>query len=386
MDETAAGKIPGFLTLAMDVSAVGCAAFACLTYGTNDVLFFKPYAVTLRENGVRDLYANGARLLERHPALSERMSHPPAIFRLLRMPQFASGAFQAPFQTLFQLVTSITHLASVLALRRLLSSVEAAWFALCPAALFIAGFQGNTDPIVVACLLWAIYLAETGDHPFGCGGLVALARSVKLWPRMLVPAVLLSLPKWRERWALAVGLGGGILLLSEPYLFQTPGPIWRSGFGYRSYSGLWGIAKFSLEYQAFGVLVSLAAVLAVTISTWVAGSRVYRIVATSIASFLRFPQGVGVQCLAWRLPFCFLFDSPVRIAIYVGSTVFVASIYTSGSGGSPWYSADSLATGFSYPEATLSFSFVSWSVLAAALLIGGCRGLSAAKRVWTPKL
>src|SRR5207253_10747182 len=63
--------------------AVGL-TLASLTYGTNDILFFKSYAVKASSSGVADLYREGAPLVEFHPEWNEQMAHPPGVIHIWR--------------------------------------------------------------------------------------------------------------------------------------------------------------------------------------------------------------------------------------------------------------------------------------------------------------
>ena len=56
---------------------------ALSTYGTNDVLFFKSYAVKAARTGVASLYRDGAQVVEFHTDDVEPMATPPGMIHVL---------------------------------------------------------------------------------------------------------------------------------------------------------------------------------------------------------------------------------------------------------------------------------------------------------------
>ena len=63
----------------------------------------------------------------------------------------------------------------------------------------VAGFHGNTDPIMVSLLLLSVYLVETGRGEWLAGAAFGMAMNIKILPLLLAPAALLSLPGTRRR-------------------------------------------------------------------------------------------------------------------------------------------------------------------------------------------
>ena len=69
--------------------------------------------------------------------------------------------------------------------------------ALCPPSIMISGFHGNSDPVMIFCVLLSIYLLEKQKAPVLSGLVFGLALSVKVVPLIFVPAFLLYLSTFR---------------------------------------------------------------------------------------------------------------------------------------------------------------------------------------------
>jgi hypothetical protein len=97
------------------------------------------------------------------------------------------------------------------------------------------------------------------------------------------------------------------------------------------------------------------------------GVRLYGLVGASIASFLVFTPGFGVQYLAWILPFCLLLGWRTVVGLYAVSSAFLFITYTQWSGGLPWYFADLLRPGAGRSALVLYAASVCWLVLLLGL-------------------
>jgi len=342
---TAAGSrtdtaIPARLMIALAISATACLALASLTYGTNDVLYFQSFVAKAAHDGTGALYRDGAKLIAYHPEAIAPMTHPPAILAPLAGLQYLENVSRIPFHFWFRLVTTIAHLVSGLFVWRLMSAKAAIYYLLCPAAIMIAGFHGNTDPLVVAVLLACIYAAER-KCPAWSGVLFAIACSIKVWPLFLVPAFGLGLETWRARLRFCVSAAAVAAVLTVPYLFGDSEAILSNLLGYHGAGGMWGLSQLSW-YVRVGVPVTFSAIAALVVYLRVRRASLSYMIGSSIILFLVLTPGFSVQYLAWILPFCFLFGSQVTGAVYATSSVFLAIVYTYWSGGLPWYFADSL--------------------------------------------
>jgi len=274
--------------------AVGL-TLASLTYGTNDVLFFKSYAVKASSSGVAALYREGAPLVEFHPEWNEQMAHPPGVIRIWQATLSVEQHTGVPFRFWFRVLTILAHALTAGALYRMLGARCATAFVLCPAAIVIAGFHGNSDPIVVAFLIWAVYGAEAGWRPTVTGLLFAAACSVKVWPLFLIPAFCLRLPTWRQRAAFLASTAAGGLAFGAPYTFQFPVLIAKTVFGYRSIGGWWGLSGFIPGYDHFGTPLAFTAVALISVYLHRAGWRLHEVTGGAIALFLVLTPGLNAS-------------------------------------------------------------------------------------------
>jgi hypothetical protein len=231
----------------------------------------------------------------------------------------------------------------------------------------IAGFHGNSDPLIVALLLASVYAAECKDRSALSGVLYGMALSIKVWPLFLVLAFMLGLKTWRARLSFGALALATAATLAFPHILAGPKLIISTVFGYRSISGWWGLSLLP-SYVRIGVPFTFTAIAIAVVYLRKRNASLSYMVGSSIIVFLVLTPGFGVQYLAWILPFCFLFGDQVTCAVYATSSVFLAVIYTYWSGGIPWYFADSLRqhSGF---EVVFCFAAVCWVTLVASAVM-----------------
>jgi uncharacterized membrane protein len=274
---------------------------------------------------------------------------------------------RVPFRVWFRILTMLAHVLTAGALYRILGARAATAFVLCPAAIMIAGFHGNSDPIVVAFLIWAVYGAEAGWQPSLTGLLFAAACSVKVWPLFLIPAFCFHLANWRQRAAFLTTATVAGLVFGAPYAFQFPTLIATNVFGYRGLSGWWGLSALFAGYEHFGTPLAFAAVALISFYLHRTGFRLYGVVGGAIAVFLVFTPGFGVQYLAWLLPFSFFLGWRLVASFYAVSTALLVAAYTHWSGGFPWYFADSFRPDW-LTWMMLDIAKVCWLVLVIGVI------------------
>jgi hypothetical protein len=359
-------EMPGPMMAALLISAMECLALAAMTYGTSDVLFFQSYAVKAAHDGATALYRDGANLVAYHPDHVERMAHPPAMLDLWEAVQYVEKASGIPFRFWFRLLTIIANLVSAVFVWKLATAKAAIFYVLCPAAIMIAGFHGNSDPLIVAALLASVYAAECKGRSALSGVLYGVALSMKVWPLFLILAIMLGLKTWRARFCFGTLALATVAALALPHILTNPRLIISSVFGYRSISGWWGLSLLP-SYVHIGVPLTFAAIAVAAVYLRKRNASLSYMTGSSIILFLVLTPGFGVQYLAWVLPFCFLFGNHVVLGVYATSSAFVAVTYTFYSGGIPWYFADALIrhSGF---EVVICFGAVCWIVLAASAM------------------
>jgi len=356
-------SMPLPLMAALILSAILCLALASMTYGTNDIAFFQSYVAKAAHDGTAALYRSGASLVAYHPDYVEPMAHPPAMLTLWTGIQYVENLSGIPFRFWFRLLTTIAFLASAVFVWKLATSKAAIYYALCPAAIMIAGFHGNSDPLIVALLLASVYAAERKGRAALSGVLYGMALSIKVWPLFLVLAFGLGLKTWRDRLYFGAAALASVTTLAFPHILAGPWLIISTVLGYRSRILCdWGLSRWPL-YVRIGVPVAFTAIAIAVVYLRRRHSSLSCMAASSIIIFLILTPGFGVQYLAWILPFCFLFGGRVTSAVYAASSAFVAVIYTHLSDGIPWYFADALRQ-HSGSKIVMFFAGLCWIVLA----------------------
>jgi|GEM_PF-3637806 len=270
-----------------------------------------------------------------------------------------------PFQSLFRTITVFAHFVAVLGLWQMLGRLPAAAYALCPPAVLIAGFHGNTDPILIAFLIWAVHAAERQWPSWLVGLLFAASASIKVWPLLLAPMFLLSLPNWRSRVAFSAATTAGVVGYGLPFTIQFPALLIERVLGYRSLKGWWGLSALVPGYDDFGLPIAFGGVLIFTWLCWRRGVRLYATVGLCVGWFLVTTTGFGVQYWIWLLPFCLLWGKQRYLALFAVSTLLLVVYYTHLSGGFPWHFADMLRPGASQSWLVVYTATVAWLTLAA---------------------
>lgn len=335
--------MPRRLLIALIIAALLCLSLASLTYGTNDVLFFQSYVAKAGHDGIAALYRDGARLIGYHPQYVEPMAHPPAMLTLWTGVQHCEDWTGVPFRFWFRLLTVAAFLASIILVWKMATVNAAVYYALCPAAIMVSGFHGNSDPLIVAALLAAVYALECKARPGLAGVCFGIALSIKVWPLFLLLAFMFGVETWRSRLRFSAAALLTVTALAFPTILADPRLIITTVLGYRSRIICeWGLSRWSW-YMPIGVPFAFTAIALANIYLRKQRASLSRMVGSSILVFLVLTPGFGVQYLAWILPFCFVFGPRVTAAVYAAASVFLAAIYTYWSGGIPWYFADALS-------------------------------------------
>ena len=219
----------------------------------------------------------------------------------------------------------VTALVYVLAGRDK-GGLRAFQYACTPIAIFVSAVHGQMEPL---CLLFAVgaFVAlrrGDGSRAVLAGVLIGLAISVKTWPVLFLPALLLALPSWaaRLRLLLAAASVGFVLLLTMPLTVGTPFDelprVVAAIAGYSPAGGTWGWSSVlfvyfpydpvSFETSTFWAVVgrigSVAALFAAAVAVWWWRRADPVVVAgASSSAFLVTTAGFGAQYLVWPVPF-----------------------------------------------------------------------------------
>jgi 4-amino-4-deoxy-L-arabinose transferase-like glycosyltransferase len=371
--------------LALALASLGAkAVVAWTTTGTDDALFWRVFADTVRRVGPIDIYS------ERLPV---RFNHPPPIGWLLAGLNRLTD-LGLPFRFLIRMPASLADVGTVFVvfelLRRRISPrvafAAAAVLAVNPVLFAISGFHGNTDSVFVFLVLLGVLLLADLDKPVLAGVALAAALGVKLVP-IVVALVMLAAAVRRGRGVpFSTAVGAAVLASWLPALLREYPAMKANVFGYDGQQGDWGVGAVlrglglpgALDVYAGPGRYVVIAVAALPAAYWVwrRPEDLPAAVGLSLVTLLALSPAFGPQYLAWPLAAGMLL-SPLAAAVYslVAGTV-LAVFYTQWSGGFPWdWAHPQRAT-----RTDLILLFGAWLVLVVWSAVG-MRRLALAVRV-----
>jgi uncharacterized membrane protein len=213
--------------------------------------------------------------------------------------------------------------------------------ALCPASIMISGFHGNSDPVMIFCVLLSIYLLEKQKAPVLSGLVFGLALSVKVVPLIFVPAFLLYLSTFRARAIFIVTAVAVFVLGAIPYVLMDPRIIAVKVFGYSSYYGVWGWTRFlstvlgqtssshpsgvHATLNVAGKILLLVSICALCFWMNNRKERPSLFIQCGVVTFLFMvlTPGFGIQYLSWCIPFVLVLGIWPALIFYLTSAVFL---------------------------------------------------------------
>lgn len=347
---------------------------AATTLGTNDMLTWQRFALTIDRIGVLGMYALPA---------SARWNHPPLAGYTAQAALVMARGIDAPFSLVFRSLTVVAEGASLWMLWRFLRErgpktalLGVTIYASSPAAILVSGFHGNFEPVVAALIMASAYLAERG-RPFAAGLALGAAIDMKLIPVVLAPVLLAHQASDRRRLRTLVGLVAGL----APFfltLALAPTGFAEHVFGYSPMLANWGLISVARllagipatmvvhpgEMPLAEVLGRCLVAVSVICVSWLAWRNREREVAyfyaLGLALFLVFVPGFGVQWTALIGPV--LAASSWRWGALWGwlAGAFVGSVYlafwTGSRVGLSWFTTE-------LPPASAWVGFAAWSSL-----------------------
>ncbi len=361
------------------------------TYGTNDMLFYEAYwKKSIEPDGGAGLYRDGIELRQngrvyRH----EHYMNPPFVIHWMRLAGWCADRTNLGFQFWMRLPSIVADAGILILCWFLVRPASArtlfafALLALSPVSILVSGFHGSTDSVMILFVLATLWLLEKGSH-FPLAGLaMGMSLNVKIWPVILIPAILAWVPCWRRR---AVFSGCCVLAFaigSTPFLWQAPGLVWERVFGYGSVYGVWGLSRLMSwisaatgvdlfnEFFRFAGPYMVAGGMAL-LGLWMARrfprSPLVMRLGLVACLFLVLTPGFGLQYLAWVAPWGVLLGPEALLLVQFAGTLFLVSVYNYWSDTFPWYLANSLVKG-TWRHATIFYEILCWgSILVLALL------------------
>jgi hypothetical protein len=356
---------------------------ALSSFGCQDMLFWHRFLYNLQQFGTFGLYH---RLWY--------FNHPPAMVHLLAFLGWVAAATRISFAFWMRLPAILADVGSLLLVVRLLPAAPGGrretalvLLALAPASLMIAGFHGNTDPLMIFLVVAAVCAAakESAARAAWAGLLFGLALGVKAAALILVAPLFFWWRTWRARGSFAAAVGATVVAASSPAIWRDPVFIAQRVLGYGSTAGVWGLTDLRDQVSlALGTahrpaevftgtqylwwrLILLAALAG--LAAWLNLRRLrpplYLSCGLVMALFLLFTPGFGVQYLAWLIPW-------VPGAGWLATLVFDATsgwylfrFYASGADGFPWLTSAGENTDLVRAAALacwLAIAWVSWAL------------------------
>ena len=356
------------------VALAAKAVTAWTTTGTDDALFWRVFADTVRRVGPVEIYSEH---------LIVRYNHPPPIGWLLAgLNQLTDLGL--PFRFLIRLPASLADVGTTFVvfelLRRRMSLrgafAAAALVAVNPVLFAISGFHGNTDSVFVLFVLLAVWLLVDVHRPALAGLALAAALGVKLVPVVVGLALLAAAVRRGRAVPFTAAAGAAVLASWLPAVLREYPAMRANVFGYNGQAGEWGVGAVLRGLGATGALdvfagpgryvVVAVAALPAAYWAWRRPEDLPAAVGLSLVTFLTLSPAFGPQYLVWPLAAGTLL-SPVVAAVYsvVAGTVLVV-FYTQWSGGFPW--------DWAHPQRSTRSDLIlllgAWLVLVAWSVVG----------------
>ncbi|MDA2929807.1 glycosyltransferase 87 family protein [Acidobacteria bacterium AH-259-O06] len=298
---------------------------SALSEGSDDIRYWQQFAESISQHGLYQLYVT-----------NPLFNHPPLMGYLAAGSLWLSQWLDAPFSFFFKFpvivaeVLSAVIVGSIWARRRgkmggALAMFLYAW-AIGP--ILFSGFHGNTDSLCAFLALLAVFLIEEKRRHFAGGLALAAAINVKLIPLLLLLPLISSYRSGPDLRRFVGGLSFFVLPLIPPLMYGGQS-FYQNVFNYTSHINYWGVQWFLLVamdlfwlghfprvafllhnmtiwYGNYGRVLVLCLILALSIYAYlISRYNRYELAAISLAVFLVFAPGFGIQYLAIIAPFLF---------------------------------------------------------------------------------
>jgi hypothetical protein len=258
------------------------------------------------------------------------------------------------FMQLNAIVAAVAGFTTAALLARLRPGWRPLIFALGPPLVFYA-FQ-NWDLLAVALVVGALYLLLDRQHPFAAGVSLGLGAAVKVFPALLLPALILAVraPGRRFRpgplgWRVAAGFVAG-LAVPNVVLYGLSREAWKYFFTFQAErfpnpETSWFLAFRHLSGSPFvdaswnewypSLVNGLSVGMFLVIGGWIVvressrpAVRPYRLALAITATFLLTVKVFSPQYMLWLLPFLVLVELRVALimALFITDFAVLAAI------------------------------------------------------------
>jgi hypothetical protein len=325
----------------------------------------------LRTTGAEELYRNGTAVtIDGREVGRLVMNHPPFSLHLLQVWGALAGWTGLTLGFWMRFTCAVADAVVVWLVWRMPSRAREEWaavllVALAPAAILVSGFHGNTDPIMIAFVVAAVYLLESGAPAAVAGAAFGVACSVQVWPLVLVPALLLSMRPWRAKAAFSASAAATAFVIGLPWIVPAAPQIISKVLGYSSMSGWWGLTYvLPVAYRPGVGTLMWAGVAAAQAWMHERVQSLYAQCAVVSALFLLLASGFGPQYLAWVVPFTAAAGWLCMLPFSIASACYLLGLYTAWSHG--WLGfAD--ANPYGIPLWVYRAGLLSWASLAVII-------------------
>jgi hypothetical protein len=363
------------IALAMAIALSLKLTLALTTYGTNDVDTWEHFLEALQEVG-------GAGVYYRYNVFN----HPPFVLHLLNSMGRLATLTGIPFPFWLRFPAILADVGSAVVVWKIFnlqpnitsSPANLVFMAVAPVSIMVAGFHGNTDPIMIFILLLSIYMIASGQPIWLAGAAFGLSANIKVIPIILVPAIVLFLPDIRKRISFCVAAVVMFVFSSLPYILHDPFFILRRVLGYDSLAGQWGIPRLLMllptnvnwlsdGYAELGKYVVIGIITATSLGMNRRQPKppLFQQCGLIMAIFMTLTPGFGVQYLAWLVPWVITTGVFATLTYYIASGIFLFLVYTYWAQRFPWQVANSKL----WPASIIWFELVCWGSVVLVLLV-----------------
>jgi hypothetical protein len=341
-------------------------ALYVVSQGSNDIETWTYFGQLIQQVGLQQAYEREQVL--NHPPLSAWWGASAlALAHVINLPFpliFKAPSVLADSCTVWLLGTFFTQSRSSAAFR--------AWvYALSIPAILITSFHGNTDAICVFFVVLSLVLLRQSQHSFLGGLVLACAINVKIIPLILVPALVVTLPKRADR----IRFIGGVALGCVPILAAIGlygEPFVRNVFRYKSLLEPWGVNLLLMHdaaatdlYRKLGGVVIIGLIVALSVYQLCKKSfKLEEIATVVVCIFLVFAPGFGIQYLIYAAPLLLLVSTQSAVWYHLGAGAMALACY--GSFLSSWYPLASYHTG-PFPSSVALLGGLAWVSLVVFL-------------------
>jgi len=308
------------------------------TQGAPDISAWKDFLSNIQQCGVC-VYQTGGVMQEPQGARVTPFNHPPFVIHFLRMIGTLSSLLGLSFAFTLRALTSVFDLGSAVLVYQLLRRSglfnPAAFliYLFAPATIFISGFHGQTDTVMIFFVLLAAFLI---DRPGFAGMAFGCALSIKVVPIIYAVAFIFYLRPKERLWFVVAAIGTAIVL-AVPFIAQEPLVILREVLGYGSFPGRWGWTRALFELigpsRTFWIVSRIGAYVLIAylwyLSIKMNRKSVLLVVQLGLISFmfLAFTPSWGTNYMSWLDPFAATLGAVPALVYYSTSGILLGSVY-----------------------------------------------------------